>query len=119
MKRSILFVSAMLFTSVALAQDVTGPSVKNAKAGSSIFPKVPVVTANSPSELQGPEAKNQKMGRSAGVKVKVRTRKVIDNPTGLDAKNPRFRTDLEKADTTTRASYEEPKTMRKRRSWWH
>lgn len=119
MKRSILFVAAMLVASVAFSQDVTGPSVKNAKAGSSILPKVPVVTTNSPSDLQGPEAKNQKLGRSAGAKVKVRTRKVIDNPTGLDAKNPRFRTDLEKVDTTTKAAYVEPKTMRKRRSWWH
>jgi hypothetical protein len=119
MKRSILYVAVMLVSSVALAQDMTGPSVKNAKAGSSIFPQVPVVTANSPSALQGPEAKNQKLVRFVGAKVKVRTRKIIDNPTGLEAKNPKFRTHLDKADTITKATYEEPKTMRKRKFWWH
>lgn len=120
MKRSILFAAAMLVASVAFPQDfVTGPSFKNAKAGKSFGPKVSVVTNSSPSTLKGPIAKNYKVWNSENAKVQVRTRKVIDNPKGLQAKNPRYGINSDPVDISSKASYLEPKSMKRRKIWWH
>lgn len=120
MKRSILVVAAMLVASVAFPQDfVTGPSYKNAKPGKSLGPDVPVVTNSSPSALKGPVAKNYKVWNSESAKVQVRTRKVIDNPKGLQAKNPRDGIKSDPVDISSKASYLEPKSMKKRKIWWH
>lgn len=120
MKRSILFAAAMLVASVAFSQDfVTGPSFKNAKAGKSFGPKVSVVTNSSPSTLKGPIAKNYKVWNSENAKVQVRTRKVIDNPKGLQAKNPRYGINSDPVDISSKASYLEPKSMKRRKIWWH
>lgn len=120
MKRSILFVAAMLVASVAFPQDfITGPSVKNAKAGKYLSARVPVVTNSSPSTLKGPVAKNYKVWNSESAKVQVRTRKVINNPQGLQAKNPRYGINSDPIDISSKASYVEPKSMKRRKIWWH
>lgn len=120
MKRSILFVAAMLVASVAFPQDfVTGPSFKNAKPGKSLGPNVPVATNSSPSAMKGPVAKNYKVWNSESSKVQVRTRKVIDNPKGLQAKDPRYGINSNPVDISSKASYLEPKSMKRRKIWWH
>lgn len=120
MKRSIVFVAAMLITSVAFPQDfITGPSVKNAQSGKSLGPRVPVVTNSSPSSLKGPVAKNYRVWNSESAKVQVRTRKVIDNPQGLQAKNPRYGENPSSENISSKASYVMPKSMRMRKVWWH
>lgn len=120
MKRSILFVAAMLVASVAFPQDfITGPSFKNAKVGKSFGPKVPVVINSNPSTLKGPVAKNYKVWNSESAKVQVRTRKVIDNPQGLQAKNPQYGINSNSVDVSSKASYVEPKSMKRRKIWWH
>jgi len=120
MKRSILFLAAMLLASVSFPQDfITGPSFKNTQPGKSFGPRVPVVTNSSPSSLKGPLAKNYKVWNSESAKVQVRTRKVIDNPQGLQAKNPRYGGNLSPTNISSKASYVEPKSMRMRKIWWH
>lgn len=120
MKRSILFLAAMLVASVAFSQDfITGPSVKIAKLGKSLSARVPVVTISNPSTLKGPVAKNFKVWNSESAKVQVRTRKVINNPQGLQAKNPRYGINSGPVDNSSKASYVEPKSMKKRKIWWH
>lgn len=120
MKRSILFVVAMLIASVAFPQDfVNGPAFKNAKPGKFFGSKIPVVTNSNPSTLKGPMAKNYRVWNSENAKVQVRTRKVIDNPKGLQAKNPRYGVNGSPENISSQASYVEPKSMRMRKIWWH
>ncbi len=110
----------MLIASVAFPQDfLTGPSVKNAIPGKSLFPKISVVTNSSPTSLKGPVAKNFKIWNSESAKMQVRTRKVIDNPKGLQAKNPQYGVKVSPQNISSKASFVEPKSMRMRKIWWH
>lgn len=119
MKKSFMFIAAMLLATVAFPQvPNTGPSFKNAHPGKSLGPKVPVVTNSSPTSLKGPAAKNYKVWNSESAKVQVRTRKVIDNPKGLQAKNPRYGVNSS-PDVASKASFIQPKSMKMRKIWWH
>lgn len=120
MKKLTLFISAFLISTLSFSQDMLmGPKFKNAPVGTVQGPKITLVHESHPSALKGPAAKNTEVWMSEPAKkLKVGFRETIDNPKGLQAKN---RNPWDKKPTTvdSKAVYEEPKTMRQKKSWIH
>jgi hypothetical protein len=119
MKNMTLLISAMFFSSLAFSQDILmGPKAKNLEPGKLRGPQIALVHQSAPLTLQGPEAKNSSamFGKSAG-KLKVGFRDTKDIPKGLAAKNsnPWDR----KTTVSSKAAFEEDKTMKRRKYWWH
>jgi hypothetical protein len=120
MKRSLLILVAFLIPSIAFSQDILkGPAAKNAKLGKTTYPKISFVFDNSPILTKGPDAKNFKVWNKESSTLAIRTRNVITNPTGLKAKNKKVWEESETSQVDSKASYELPKSMRKRKIWWH
>ena len=65
------------------------------------------------------EAKNFKQWNSESAKLQIRTRSEINNPKGLEAKNRKVWEKSQKIQVNSKASYIEPKSMRKKKLWWH
>jgi hypothetical protein len=120
MKRSLLILVAFLVFSTSFSQDILkGPAAKNAKLGKASSSKISFVFDTSPTLTKGPDAKNFKVWNKEGSAVAIRTRKVINNPKGLQAKNRKVWEESETNQVDSKASYEIPKSMRKRKIWWH
>lgn len=120
MKKLTLFISAFAITTLAFSQDImTGPKFKNAQVGKVQGPKITLVHESNPTTLQGPVAKNSEVWMSKpSKKLKVGFRDEINNPKGLQAKN-KNPWDKEPAKVDSKAVYEEPKSMRPKKSWIH
>jgi hypothetical protein len=120
MKRLTLFISAFAISSLAFSQDMLmGPKFKNAPAGTVQGPKITLVHESNPAVLKGPAAKNTEVWMAQPVKkVNVGFRDTIDNPKGLKAKNANP-WDRKKPQVDSKAVYEEPKSMKPKRSWIH
>lgn len=98
---------------------MTGPKFKNAQVGKVQGPKITLVHESNPTALQGPAAKNTEVWMTnSPKKLKVGFRDEINNPKGLQAKN-RNPWDNEPARIDSKAVYEEPKSMRPKKSWIH
>lgn len=96
-----------------------GPKAKNLAAGKTLGPKITLVHESSPSTLKGPVAKNTEVWMTKpSRKFKVGFRDTIDNPKGLAAKN-RNPWDNKNTPVNSKAVYEEPKSMRPKKSWIH
>ena len=120
MKRSLLILVAFLVFSTSFSQDILkGPAAKNAKLGKTSSSKISFVFDTSPTLAKGPATKNFKVWNKEGSAVAFRTRKVINNPKGLLAKNRKVWEESETNQVDSKASYEIPKSMRKRKIWWH
>lgn len=119
MKKLTLLISAMLFTTFAFSQNILmGPEAKNLEPGKLRGPKINLVHQSNPVTLQGPEAKNSNLlfGKSSG-KLKVGFRDTKDIPKGLEAKNSNPWD--KKTTVSSKAVFEEDKTMRRKKYWWH
>jgi hypothetical protein len=120
MKRSILILVAFLVSSTSFPQDILkGPAAKNAKMGKASSTKISFVFEVSPTLTKGPDAKNFKVWNKESSAVAIRTRKVFNNPKGLQAKNRKVWEESETNQVDSKAFYEMPKSMRKRKIWWH
>ncbi|EAZ80262.1 hypothetical protein [Algoriphagus machipongonensis] len=119
MKRPFLFLAAMLIAISSYSQNLTGPKAKNAKISEKTKNSIAVVYYDQPQDLKGPAAKNAKIWDKSGKLWGISTRKNINNPKGLKAKNRKVWEDPEFAATGSKASYKLPKSMRKRKFWWH
>jgi hypothetical protein len=120
MKRSLLILVAFLVFSASFSQDILkGPAAKNVKLWKASSSKISFVFDNSPTLTKGPAAKNFKVWNKEGSTIAIRTRKVINNPKGLQAKNRKVWEESETNQVDSKASYELPKSMRKRKIWWH
>lgn len=120
MKKLTLFIAAFAITTLTFSQEImTGPKFKNAQVGKIQGPRITLVHESSPAAIQGPAAKNTEVWMSEpSKKMKVGFREVIDNPKGLQAKN-RNPWDKEPSKVDSKAVYEEPKSMRPKKSWIH
>ena len=120
MKRSLLILVALLVPFLSFSQDILrGPAAKNAKIGKLSSMNLSLVFDNNPTRYQGPQAKNFKAWTRQDSSVPIRTRKVISHPKGLQAKSKKVWKESESNQTNSRAAYELPKSMRKRKIWWH
>ncbi len=120
MKKAIFVVAVMFLASGVYAQDfLKGPKAKNAKAGQLLGPRVSIVFDESPTIAKGPDAKNFKIWNKKSSPVSIRTRRVIDNPKGPAAKNRKVWEESKNKNIDSKASYVEPKELRKRKLWWH
>lgn len=120
MRSSLLILVAFLVSSTAFSQDILkGPAAKNVKPGNISSNKINFVFDYNPTLTKGPDAKNFKVWNKESSALEIRTRKVIDNPKGLHAKNRKVWEESENKQLNSKASYELPKSMRKRKSWWH
>lgn len=120
MKKLTLFISALAISTLSFSQEVlTGPKLKNAQVGKVNGPKITLVHDSQPASIQGPAAKNTEvwMGNSPK-KLKVGFRDEINNPKGLQAKNSNP-WDKETPKVDSKAVYQEPKSMRPKKSWFH
>lgn len=120
MKKLTLFISAIAISSCAYSQEIlTGPKFKNAAVGKVQGPKITLVHESSPASIQGPAAKNTEVWMAPpSQKLKVGFRDTIDNPKGLQAKNSNP-WDKKDPKVDSKAVYEEPKSMRPKKSWIH
>lgn len=120
MKRSLLILVTFLISSSVFSQDILkGPAAKNAKPGKTSSTNFSIVFDNIPTLTKGPDAKNFKVWNKESSAVVIRTRKVINNPKGLQAKNRKVWEESETNQMDSKAAYELPKSMRKRKIWWH
>ena len=120
MKRSLLILVAFLVSALAYGQDILkGPAAKNAKIRNATAAKMNFVFDNNPLDSKGPAAKNFKIWNKESSAVSIRTRKVINNPKGLQAKNRKVWEESESIQVDSKASYQLPKSMKKRKIWWH
>jgi hypothetical protein len=120
MKRSFLILVAFLVLSTSFSQDILkGPAAKNAKLGKTSSSKTSFVFDNRPTLNKGPAAKNVKVWNKEGSTVAIRTRRVINNPKGLQAKNRKVWEESGTNLVDSKASYKLPKSIRKRKIWWH
>ena len=120
MKKLLLFLSAFCILGFAQAQSLSkGPKAKNAKVWKTQDKSLKVVFHSSPQTLTGAEAKNFKQWNSESAKLQIRTRSEINNPKGLEAKNRKVWEESQKVQVNSKASYIEPKSMRKKKLWWH
>jgi hypothetical protein len=120
MKKLTLFISAMAISMMAFSQEVfTGPKFKNAQVGKVNSPKITLVHDSQPAAIKGPAAKNTDvwMGKSTK-KMKVGFRDELNNPQGLQAKNSNP-WDKEAPKVDSKAVYQEPKSMRPKKGWFH
>ncbi len=120
MKKLILIVLLVMSSIVVFSQDFgMGPKFKNSSPGKIAGPKFALVHDSNPSTLKGPEAKNTPVWKQkTNKKFKVGFRDEINNPQGLQAKNSNP-WDKPKPKAESKAVFEEPKTMRPKRSWVH
>jgi hypothetical protein len=119
MKKLTLILSAMLLSTFAFSQDILmGPKAKNLEPGKLRGPKISIVYPSDPATLQGPEAKNSGalFGKSSG-RVKVGFRDTQNLPKGLAAKNSNPWD--KKSTVVSKASFEEDKSLKRRKYWWH
>lgn len=120
MKKLTLFISAFAISTLAFSQEMMiGPKFKNATVGKVQGPKITLVHESNPAKLKGPAAKNTEVWMSQpSKKMKVGFRDTIDNPKGLQAKNSNP-WDKKPVKVDSKAVYEEPKSMRAKKSWIH
>ena len=120
MKKLILFVSTLAISSIAFCQDFTaGPKFKNAEIGKLNLPKITLVHDSNVSTVKGPLAKNSEVRKQEdSKKIQVGFRDEINNPKGLKAKNSNP-WDKAAPKPETKASYQEPKSMRPKKGWIH
>ena len=120
MKSSALFVAIFLTCSTGFSQDFPkGPSAKNSKSGKALAKNHSFVFDNNPQSVKGPNSKNFKVWTKGSNSIQIRTRKEINNPKGLQAKNRKVWEESEQLNVTSRAAYQLPKSMKKRKIWWH
>ncbi|SEF91188.1 hypothetical protein [Algoriphagus boritolerans] len=120
MKKLTLFIFAFAISTMTFSQEILmGPKFKNAPVGKVQGPRITLLHESSPASLQGPVAKNTEvwMARSAK-KVTVGFRDTIDNPKGIQAKNNNP-WDKKTSKVDSKAVYEEPKSMRPKKGWFH
>lgn len=120
MKKLILFVCALAISTVAFSQDLSsGPKFKNAEIGKINGPKITLVHDSNVSTAKGPRAKNSEVWKdNSAKKRKVGFRDEINNPQGLKAKNTNP-WDKPKPKANSKAAYEEPKSMKPKKGWFH
>ena len=119
MKGSLFFALTFLISAAAFSQDfLKGPAAKNAKIGKSSVANFSFVFDNNPVPSKGASSKKYKVWNRGNSAVAIQTRKEINNPKGLKAKNQKV-WKKELARVETKASYIEPKELRKRKVWWH
>ncbi len=116
----MFIVVALLISSVGFSQEIgLGPKIKNSHPAKAKTPKMSLVHESSPLSLKGPEAKNTSVWSSKTSKSKVRFREEITNPKGLEAKNHKPWDDKSSIQTNSKAVYEEPKSMKPKKTWFH
>jgi hypothetical protein len=119
MKKLTLLISAMVLSTFAFSQDILmGPKAKNLEPGKLRGPKITIVHPSSPATLQGPEAKNAgALFGNSSARAKVNFRDTKNLPKGLAAKNSKPWDS--KSTVTSKAAFEEDKSMKRRKYWWH
>ena len=119
MKGSLFFALTFLISAAAFSQDfLKGPAAKNAKIGKFSTANFRFVFDNNPLSPKGASAKKYNVWNRESSALAIQTRKEINNPKGLKAKNRKV-WKKELAQVETKASYIEPKQLRKRKVWWH
>lgn len=119
MKKLFFFALALLISSTAFSQDLLkGPAAKNSKIGKSSSLKFGLAFDNNPNSRKGVEAKNYKIWNKESSSIRIQTRKEINNPKGIQAKNQKV-WEKELAPVESKATYIEPKAIRKKKFWWH
>lgn len=73
---------------------------------------------SNPETVSGAEAKQFKSWNSESSKLRIQTRREINNPKGLKAKNRKV-WEESSLSVNSNASYVVPKTLKKRKFWWH
>lgn len=119
MKKATLFSIVFLISFYSFSQDlIKGPAAKNAKVWKSNFTDFNLVFDNHPNPYKGPSKKNHKVWNKESSSLRVQTRKEINNPKGLKAKNQKVWESPEPI-LDSKAAYVLPKSMRKKKFWWH
>jgi hypothetical protein len=120
MKSLSLFVAIFLTCATAFSQDfLKGPAAKNTKVGKASTNNLSVVFDNNPQLVKGPNSKNFKVWKKESNAIQIRTRKNINNPKGLQAKNRKVWEESNRIEVTSKAAYQLPKSMKRRKIWWH
>ncbi|MFC3415743.1 hypothetical protein [Algoriphagus hitonicola] len=120
MKKTLLLAATLMIGGFSFGQDLPkGPKAKNQK----IWEKkreVNLLTAfESPQFEKGVNAKSSKFWTSESKTLNVQTRTEINNPKGLEAKNQKVWENSKKVKVNSKASYIEPKALKKKKFWWH
>lgn len=119
MKKLIGFLFAFLVFHSGFSQDFfKGPKAKNAVLTKSQVADFSLVFNPNPERPKGAAAKSYKVWNKESSKLQIRTRKEINNPKGLNAKNHKV-WEKEEPKVDSKAVYELPKSMKRRKSWWH
>lgn len=119
MKKSLLAIAAFMVLGITEAQDLPkGPKAKNAKVWNSNKKSLPVMYQSNPETVSGADAKQFKTWNSESSKLRIQTRREINNPKGLEAKNRKV-WEEGTLRVNSNASYVVPKTLKKRKFWWH
>ncbi|MDF2157609.1 hypothetical protein [Algoriphagus sp. CAU 1675] len=118
-KFSVLIVALMLSAASFGQESQTGPAAKNAKPWNSEKKTLNVVFQAEPAIVTGADARKHKLWNSERASLQIRTRKEVNNPKGLEAKNRKVWEESGRRTVNSKASYALPKTMKKKKIWWH
>lgn len=121
MKKVAFLVLALVLSYTSYSQQfISSPKAKNAQVGKIKLSKLNLLHESVPASVHGPLAKNTEIWIEEPVrKLKVGFRDEINNPQGLKAKNSNpwdKKTDIK---VDSKAVYQEPKSMRPRKTWIH
>lgn len=120
MKKTLLLVATLMIGGFSFGQDLPkGPQAKNQKVWEKESPINLLTAFESPQFENGIKAKSSKFWTNESQTMKVQTRTDINNPKGLEAKNQKVWENSKKVKVNSKASYIEPKALRKKKMWWH
>jgi hypothetical protein len=121
MKKVAFMVLALVLSYTSYSQQfIPSHKAKNAQVGKIKLSKLNLLHDSAPASVQGPLAKNTEIWMEEPVrKLKVGFRDEIDNPQGLKAKNSNPWDKKKEIKVDSKAVYQEPKSMRPRKTWIH
>ncbi|WP_297335946.1 hypothetical protein [Algoriphagus sp.] len=120
MKKTLLLAATLVIGGFSYGQNLSkGPKAKNQKVWEKRGDGNVLLAFESPQFEQGIKAKSSKFWMGESETIKIQTRKEINNPKGLEAKNQKVWQNSNQISVNSKASYIEPKSLRKKKIWWH
>ncbi len=119
--KNFFFFAISFFISISLyGQDFPkGSTLKYSRLDTSSDTGIRLVIEENREVSKGPAAKNSSIWNKESALIGIQTRKIINNPKGLEAKNRKVWEDYEVIQVESKAAYELPKSMKRRKIWWH